>query len=63
MSLDPNQSEPEFSDGSWEPAVSEIRLLVTQATTTDFGDLELFISRRSDLRRVLSRLTGGIGTP
>ena len=38
-------------------------MLVTQATTTDFDDLELFITRRADLRRVLSRLTGGIGTP
>ena len=63
VSLDPNQSEPEFGAGSLEPSVSEIRLLVTQATTTDFSDLELFISRRADLRRVLSRLTGGIGTP
>ena len=62
VSLDPNQSEPEFSGGGgWEPAVSEVRLLVTQATTTDFSDLELFITRRADLRRVLSRLTGGIG--
>ena len=63
VSLDPNQSEPEFEQGSWEPSVSDVRLLVTQATTTDFSDLELFISRRADLRRVLSRLTGGIGTP
>ena len=61
VSLDPNQSEPEFEQGSWEPSVSEVRLLVSQATTTDFDDLELFISRRADLRRVLSRLTGGIG--
>ena len=61
VSLDPNQSEPEFEQGSWEPSVSEVRLLVTQATTTDFDDLELFISRRADLRRVLSRLHGGIG--
>ena len=62
VSLDPNQSEPEFGEtGGWEPSVSEVRLLVTQATTTDFDDLELFISRRADLRRVLSRLTGGIG--
>ena len=61
VSLDPNQSEPEWGAGSWEPAVSEIRLIVTQATTTDFSDLELFISRRADLRKVLSRLTGGIG--
>ena len=61
VSLDPNQSEPEWEDGSPEPSVSEVRMLVTQATTTDFDDLELFISRRADLRRVLSRLTGGIG--
>ena len=47
VSLDPNQSEPEFEQGSWEPSVSEVRLLVTQATTTDFDDLELFISRRA----------------
>ena len=64
MSLDPNQSEPQFEDGSWEPSVSEVRLLISQATSTDFDDLELFISRRADLRRVLSRLTGGmIGVP
>ena len=62
VSLDPNQSEPEFEQGSWEPSVSDVRLLVTQATTTDFDDLPLFIDRRADLRRVLSRLTGGIGT-
>ena len=62
VSLDANQSEPQFGAGSLEPSVSEIRLLVTQATTTDFDDLELFITRRADLRRVLSRLTGGIGT-
>ena len=62
VSLDPNQSEPEFSGaGGWEPSVSEVRLLVSQATTTDLEDLELFISRRADLRRVLSRLHGGIG--
>ena len=61
VSLDPNQSEPSFGDGSWEPAVSEVRLLISQATTTDFDDLSLFISRRADLRRVLSRMTGGIG--
>ena len=63
VSLDPNQSEPEFSGGGgWEPAVSEVRLLVTQATTTDFDDLSLFISRRADLRRVLSRMTAVSGT-
>ena len=62
ISVDPNQSQPEYEQGSWEPSVSEVRLLVSQATTTDFDDLELFISRRADLRRVLSRLEGGIGT-
>ena len=61
VSLDPNQSEPEWEDGSPEPSVSEVRMLVTQATTTDYEDLELFVTRRADLRRVLSRLTGGIG--
>ena len=61
VSIDPNQSEPEISEGSGEPAVSEVRLLVSQATTTDFDDLDLFISRRADLRKVLSRLNGGIG--
>ena len=48
----PNQSEPEIGAGSGEPAVSEVRMLVTQATTTNFDDLELFITRRADLRRV-----------
>ena len=63
VSLDTSQREPEFEQGSWEPSVSEVRLLVSQSTTTDFDDLELFISRRADLRRVLSRMTGGIGVP
>ena len=62
VSLDVNQSMPEFEDGSPEPSISEVRILLTQPTTTDSDDLELFISRRADLRRVLSRLTGGIGT-
>ena len=62
VSLDVNQNLPEFEDGSPEPSISEVRILVSQGTTTDSDDLELFISRRADLRRVLSRLTGGIGT-
>ena len=62
VSLDVNQSLPEFEDGSPEPSISEVRILLTQPTTNDSDDLPLFISRRADLRRVLSRLTGGIGT-
>ena len=62
VSLDVNQSMPEFEDGSPEPSISEVRILLTQGTTTDSDDLSLFISRRADLRRVLSRLHGGIGT-
>ena len=61
VSLDVNQSLPEFEDGSPEPSISEVRILLTQPTTTDSDDLPLFIARRADLRRVLSRLTGGIG--
>ena len=56
-----NQSMPDFEDGSPEPSVSEVRILLTQPTTHDSDDLSLFISRRADLRRVLSRLHGGIG--
>ena len=39
-----------------------LRILLTQGTTTDSDDLPLFIARRADLRKVLSRLQGGIGT-
>ena len=60
---DVNQSLPEFEDGDPEPSISEVRILLTQPTTTDSDDLSLFIERRADLRRVLSRLHGGIGTP
>ena len=63
VSLDVNQSLPEFEDGDPEPSISEVRILLTQPTTTDSDDLPLFIERRADLRRVLSRLHGGIGTP
>ena len=63
VSLDVNQSLPEFEDGDPEPSISEVRILLTQPTTTDSDDLSLFIERRADLRRVLSRLHGGIGTP
>ena len=62
VSLDVNQSLPEFEQGDPEPSISEVRILLTQPTTTDSDDLELFITRRADLRRVLSRLHGGIGT-
>ena len=63
VSLDVNQSLPEFEQGDPEPSISEVRILLTQPTTHDSDDLSLFISRRADLRRVLSRLHGGIGTP
>ena len=61
VSLDVNQSLPDFEDGSPEPSISEVRILLTQPTSSDSDDLPLFIARRADLRRVLSRLTGGIG--
>ena len=61
VSLDPNQSMPEFEQGDPEPSISEVRILLTQPTTGDSDDLDLFIARRADLRRVLSRLNGGIG--
>ena len=61
VSLDVNQGLPEFEDGDPEPSISDVRILLTQPCTTDADDLPLFISRRADLRRVLSRLHGGIG--
>ena len=61
VSLDVNQGLPEFEDGDPEPSISDVRILLTQPTTHDSDDLSLFISRRADLRRVLSRLQGGIG--
>ena len=60
-SVGTGESEPSFGDGDWEPAISDVRLLISQATTENFDDLELFISRRADLRRTISRMTGGIG--
>ena len=61
VSLDANQNAPIFEQGSAEPSVSDVRILLTQSTTDDSDDLSLFISRRADLRRVLSALNGGIG--
>ena len=61
VSLDTSQTTPEFKDGSPEPSISDVRVLLTQPTSTDSSDLPLFIARRADLRRVLNRLNGGIG--
>ena len=43
VSLDVNQSLSEFEDGDPEPSISEVRILLTQPTTTDSDDLSLFI--------------------
>ena len=61
ISTSPNQSEPEYEGGSPEPSVSECRLELTQGTTNAHADLPLFIDRRRELRRVLSRLNGAVG--
>ena len=44
VSLDVNQSMPDFEDGDPEPSISDVRILLTQGTTTDSDDLPLFIS-------------------
>ena len=64
ISVDPNQSQPEYEQGSTEPSVSEVRLILTQPITSDFDDMELLIGRRDDLLDVLGPLTGTLrGAP
>ena len=58
ISVDPNQSAPEYSSTNTEPDMSEVRLVLTQPVTTDFDDLDLFITRRDDLLDVLGPMTG-----
>ena len=58
ISVDPNQAQPDYSSTSFEPDVSDVRLLLTQPITSDFADMELLIARRNDLLDVLGPLTG-----
>ena len=58
ISVDPNQSQPEYEEGSTEPSISEVRLILTQPITTDLSDMELLIARRDDLLDVLGPMTG-----
>ena len=62
VSTDPNQSAPEYEEGDPEPSVSECRLLLTQPVSENHDDLKLFIDRRAELRRVICRLNGEIGS-
>ena len=61
IETDPNQGAPEWAQGNPEPELSPVRLLLTQPLTADLDDLSVFVARRSDVRRVLHRLTGCIG--
>ena len=64
ISVDANQSAPDYSSTNTEPDTSEVRLVLVQPVTTDFSDLDLFISRRDDLLDVLGPLTGELtGAP
>ena len=58
ISVDPNQAQGEYGSSSFEPDVSDVRLLLTQPITSDFADMELLIARRHDLLDVLGPLTG-----
>ena len=58
ISVDPNQAQGEYGSSSFEPDVSDVRLLLTQGITSDFSDMELLISRRHDLIDVLGPMHG-----
>ena len=58
ISIDPNQSQGESGSSSFEPDVSEVRLLLTQPISSALADMELLIARRNDLLDVLGPLTG-----
>ena len=58
ISIDPTQSQPEYSSTNYEPDVSEVRILLTQPITSTLADMELLIARRDDLLDVLGPLTG-----
>ena len=62
VSTDPNQAAPEYEESDPEPSVSECRLLLTQPVTANHDDLELLLDRRAELRRVICRLNGEIGS-
>ena len=64
ISVDPNQSQPTYEQGSTEPSVSEARLVLTQPIGSNYSDQELLIARRNDLLDVLGPLTGTLtGAP
>ena len=60
ISVDPNQAQGDYSSTSFEPDVSDVRLLLTQGITSDFSDMELLIARRNDLLDVLGPLNGAL---
>ena len=62
VSTDPNQSAPVYEEGDPEPSVSECRLLLTQPVSENHDDLQMFLDRRAELRRVICRLNGEIGS-
>ena len=61
VSLDANQPAPEFGDSGFSGGVVHVTL--TQPTTNNVDDLDLFIDRRIALQKFLDRLTGTIGAP
>ena len=64
ISVDPNQGQGEYGSSSFEPDVSDVRLLLTQPITSALADMELLIGRRDDLLTVLGPLTGELrGAP
>ena len=60
---DPNQGQPEYEDGSPEPAVSDVRIRLEQPISQDLADRAELLRRRRQVREVLSRLHGRIGAP
>ena len=63
VSLDSSQPAPDYGDGSARPEGADVRLLLTQPTTEDLEDLDLFLDRRESIEDVLAGLTGTIGDP
>ena len=58
ISVDANQAQGDYGTSSFEPDVSDVRLLLTQPITGALADMELLIARRNDLLDVLGPLTG-----
>ena len=63
VTLDANQSAPEYEDGSAKPSYSEVRLTLNQPITNDLDDLALFISRRAEVCAVLALMNGVLESP